>query len=310
METFRVRHSEPGQERILLLALSCGPGSNSLLHVLSQHLEMQQRKTGRTGYKLHVLHVRDDAESIATDESDKALEKVKSRFPEHSYSTSPLSDVCLDTELPLSVNVADKAGDELLPHEKLKLLLGSLGSATSRTDMKQLLKRKLIVTFAKQNGCEAILWGDNTTTLAERVLAETAKGRGFSLPWVVTDGESPHNIPFYYPARDILGKEITVFASLVDPPLHDLIVTPEGEPAVSIKNTTIDDLMRQYFESVERDYPSIVTNVVKTTGKLEALPLSSVETLCELCDMPLDGQAPERSRLCYGCIRTMPTSPG
>jgi cytoplasmic tRNA 2-thiolation protein 2 len=194
--------------------------------------------------------------------------------------------------------------------ERLQLLLGSLDSATSRTDMTRLLKRRLVVTFAKRHNCEAVLCGNSTTSLAERILAETANGRGFSLPWLVADGESPHGIPFYYPMRDILEKEVVAFASLVDPPIDDLITNSEDKPTVSIKNTTIDDLMKQYFESVERDYPSIVANVVKTTGKLEALHLDQVENQCELCDMPLEGQAPERSRLCYGCIRTLPNSVG
>jgi cytoplasmic tRNA 2-thiolation protein 2 len=45
--------------------------------------------------------------------------------------------------------------------------------------------------------------------------------------------------------------------------------------------------------------------VVRTTSKLQARTLQDVEAHCELCDLPLEGQAPERSRLCYGCIRTM-----
>lgn len=73
-----------------------------------------------------------------------------------------------------------------------------------------------------------------------------------------------------------------------------------------MKNSTIDDLTRQYFASIEADYPSIVANVVRTTGKLQARTLAEVEAHCELCGLPLEGgQAPERSRLCYGCIRTM-----
>jgi cytoplasmic tRNA 2-thiolation protein 2 len=151
-----------------------------------------------------------------------------------------------------------------------------------------------------------VLWGDSTTKLAERTLSETAKGRGFSLPWIVADGESPHGIEFFYPMQELLSKEIEAYASLLDPSLDDLLHAEESKPAVSTKNTTIDDLMKQYFQSVERDYPSIVANVVKTAGKLQQLPLSETEQQCELCEMPLLDNAPQRSRLCYGCIRTLP----
>jgi cytoplasmic tRNA 2-thiolation protein 2 len=174
----------------------------------------------------------------------------------------------------------------------------------------QILQRRLVVNLAKEHNCEAILWGDSTTRLAERTLAETAKGRGFSLPWIVADGDSPHRTQFYYPMRDLLSKEIEAFASLVAPQLDDLILAEEKKPAVSTKNTTIDELMKQYFESVERDYPSIVANVVKTAGKLELVPLSGIDKQCELCEMPLLGNAPEKSRLCYGCVRTLPQAAG
>ena len=184
---------------------------------------------------------------------------------------------------------SSNGGDE----DKLQTFLCSLNSTTSRTDALVILRRRHIVDFAHQNHCEAILWGDSTTRLAERTLAETAKGRGFSLPWIVVDGNSPQGIPFYYPLRDLLSKEIETFASLTNPTLDDLIVKDDAKPATSTKNTSIDDLMSQYFESVERDYPSIVANVVKTAGKLQPVPLSEVEKQCELCEMPLDeGTAP------------------
>ena len=305
MESFRVRHSDPGHERTLLLALSFGAGSISLLHLLNQHLEGQLERTGRTGFKLLVLHV-DDGASVP--DITAPLGKVKERYPDHTYISSMLSDVFSLEEVPA-------LRDHLIMHDatnhnKLQHLLDSLDSPTSRADAIEILKRRLIVKVAKEHNCEAILWGDSTTRLAERTLSETAKGRGFSLPWVVTDGESPYGIQVYYPVRELLSKEIASFASLVDPSLDDLIVKDEIKPAVSTKNTTIDQLMKQYFESVEREYPSIVANVVRTTGKLQALPLSEVEQQCELCEMPLDNQAPEKSRLCYGCIRTLPHAAG
>ena len=306
MESFRVRHSEPGRERTLLLPLSFGAGSTVLLHLLSRHLQGQAEKTGRTGFKLHVLHVDDVSNSSAANGSDGRLERVKERFPGHAYSSVPLSDVSsvedLSALLPSTRTNEPSDGKENLSVEDL---LSSLDSPTSRTDTAQILRRKLILNFAKANSCQAILWGDSTTRLAERILADTAKGRGYSLPWTVADGESPHGVPFYFPMRDLLSKEIASFASAIDPPLDDLIGKDENKQTISMRDATIDGLMKQYFESVERDYPSIVANVVKTAGKLQQVSPSEVEMQCELCDLPLLDAAPEKSRLCYGCIRTL-----
>ncbi|KAK5113713.1 hypothetical protein LTR85_010730 [Meristemomyces frigidus] len=307
MESFRVRHLEPGDERVLLLPLSFGPCSTALLHVLSHQLKGQAEKTSRTGYKLHVLHV--ECGNAAT---DSLLSKVRERYPEHVFSSCSLSDVLavdgvpeLFQQDPSSGQLEQEQGGSS-PQGSLDSMFASLNSPTARDDLKQILIQKLVVAFAKQNNCEAVLWGDSATRLAERTLAETAKGRGASLPWVVADGDMLYGVPFYYPMRDLLRKEITAFASYVEPALEDIIVSEAVKPAVSTKNTTIDDLMKQYFESVEQEYPSIVANVVKTTSKLQATSLQGVETQCELCNVPLDGQAPERSRLCYGCIRTLP----
>ena len=282
-----------------------------MLHLLSQHLQGQVEKTRRTGFKLLVLHVDD---TTVTGDVKNLFETVKQRYPDHDYISTSLSDVLSLDEVSALLSNRLEIDMLTIPQstnaENFNKFMGSLGSATSRADAIQTLKRRLIVHIAKKYTCEAIVWGDSTTRLAERTLSETAKGRGFSLPWIVADGESPHGIQFYYPMRELLSKEIAAFASHVEPPLDDLIAEVQAKPAVSTKNTTIDDLMAQYFESVEREYPSIVANVVKTAGKLEPVPMRDIQKQCELCEMPLEGQAPERSRLCYGCIRTLPLAAG
>ncbi|KAK4992277.1 Cytoplasmic tRNA 2-thiolation protein 2 [Elasticomyces elasticus] len=335
METFRVRYSGIGQQRKLLLPISFGVSSVTLLHVLNHHLGLQQEKTGRTGFDLHVVHV--DTSDVEDNTAGAALmHVVQKRYPRHTYSSILLSDV-YDSEEALSVlNMLEPETNKAIEkhtalHDRLSALLASLPSATSRADMVQILRTRLAVRFAKLHGCEAILWGDSTTRLAERTLAETAKGRGFALPWNTADGESPHGLAFYYPMRDLLKKELIAHADLAQPPLAPLLWEENRKVAVSTKNVTIDELMARYFETVEKDYPSIVANVVKTTGKLKAPVTSADDTACGLCHMPLieprfqveqrcDGQSKDSMQveapralelsLCYGCARTMPEDTG
>nr|POF14174.1 cytoplasmic trna 2-thiolation protein 2 [Quercus suber] len=297
MESFRVRNSDPDHQRILLVPLSFGPCSIALLHVLSQHRQSQVERTGRPGYRLHVLYVA----TLDSQSSEEHLRAIKDRYPEHVYSTFGLLDAIGPDDLQAIASL-DIATDE---ETDLPALLMKLKSTTSRVDVSQILLRKAITTFARANDCEAILWGDSTTRLAERTLAETAKGRGYSLPWIMADGPSFHELPYYFPVKDLLSKELKEFATMTEPPLLNIIVADDAKPFISTKNTTIDDLMKQYFESVERDFPSIVANVVKTTGKLQPIPVCEAGESCELCELPLDGAAPEKSRLCYGCIRTL-----
>ncbi|KAI5368127.1 Putative cytoplasmic tRNA 2-thiolation protein [Septoria linicola] len=307
MESFRVRNSEPGNEQKLLLPLSFDACSLALLHILSQHLQTQVAKTGRPGYRLLVLHVNEGSpEALDDTEENTPLAALRARYPVHEYHTVSatevlnLDDVSALLPTPLEADSQDS-------QKSLSKLFASAKSATSRQDLKQILLRRLVIHQAKAHDCRAIIWEYSTTKLAEQILAETAKARGFALPWAVNDGESPHGIPFYFPLREVLNKEVDAYLSFLEPPLS-MQVSKSAKTAVSTRNTTIDDLMAQYFESVEQEFPSIVANVVRTTGKLQSTALAQVEQSCELCNMPLEGQSPARSRLCYGCIRTLPVT--
>lgn len=301
LESFRVRHAKPGQEPKLLLPLSFDACSLGLLHVLSTHLKGQSEKTGRTGFRICVLHAHDEQ---TLDEQTKArFSGVQALYPEHEYCTVPLHEVLIDDAT--STILASHSDDAAQSSEvRLLQLLQSAKTATAQQDLKEILTRRLIVLYAKKDECRAILWPDSTTRLAQRSLAETAKGRGFSVPWLVADGESLYAVQFYHPLRDLLNKEVEAYVALIEPSLSTLIKV-DLKAAVNTKHTTIDDLMRQYFGSVEQEYPSIVANVVRTTGKLQLPALGEVEKQCELCEMPLENQAPVRSRLCYGCLRTL-----
>lgn len=337
LEEYRVKGASKEHQRTLLLPVSCGVSSVTLLHLLDQQLQNQVVRTGRTGFILHVLLVDTSREEDDAPNTGQ-LEILKERYPRHTYTALTLGDV-FEYRLDSAEGVLDllPQGDSKgIPasdsnQARLQEFLSSLPSATSRSDVLGVLRTRLIVAFAKAKGCESILWGDSTTRLAEKTLAETAKGRGFSLPWRTGEGASPYGVYCNYPLRDLLKKELLTFSELTLPPLTSLIMkrTSSTQVSASAKNTTIDDLMSQYFESVELNYPSIVANVVRTASKLGAPQSPSRDMDCGLCGLPiLDGKGGiyswagnQRSEtepstpwsadplttpeLCYGCARTM-----
>lgn len=325
MEKFRTRFATAGQERVLLLPLSMGISSLALLHCLDEQLKRQIENTGRTGFALQVLHV-DMTAVVPEGPSATDLDAIKERYSTHTYTTIPISSVMevedvQDLLKQYGIDTPESAlantGIETTNTQSLHTLLQAIPTATARADVIQILLHKLIVDFAKADACEAILWGDSTTRLAEKTLAETAKGRGFALAWLVSDGPSPYEIDFYYPMRDLLKKEIHTYATYTNPPLTPL-VAPEAplETVVSAKHSTIDGLMRNYFDAVEKNYPSIVANVVRTTAKFAAPDVRAGDASCSLCGLPLlltprteeglvtEGKAPPP--LCYGCMRSVP----
>ncbi|KAI9718374.1 MAG: hypothetical protein M1812_004095 [Candelaria pacifica] len=333
MESYRVRHSTKDKQRILLLPLSLGTSSVSLLHILDYQIQSQIDRTQRAGYELQVLMIEDPDFPDSTT-SKAMIAAIERRYPRYIYTKLPLADIfeyaqtneegTQEEESALLGAISRKV---MSKEENLDALLSSLPSATSRADVISTLRTKLIVEFGKRRGCEGIFWGDSTTRLAEKTLAETAKGRGFSLPWQVSDGESPHGINFKYPLRDLLRKELGTFSDLTSPPLTDLILAQphSAQISASAKSTTIDNLMSQYFETVEENFPSIVANVVRTSSKLTTLRRDGHELICELCSMPIEhassglhnwgGYQQEvavemqydssNSKMCYGCTRSL-----
>lgn len=299
MEGFRVRNAGSGKPRQYVLSMSLGAASVSLLHLLSRHLARQIEKTSNTGYAIQVVHVEMPGQPDGAD----TLAELKTRYPLHTYSTIVLSEILVSDPSVREVFSSSLPSEPLSPQEELTMLLASLSSASARADVLEVLRNRLLASYAKSHSCEGIFWGHSTTRLAERTLAETAKGRGFALPWLVNDGVSPEGLAYHYPMRELLTKEIIAYADSVEPPLP--YIKHENTTIVSSRNATIDSLMQQYFQSAEQDYPAIVSNVVRTTGKLKPADLKTIEQQCELCELPLQDRAPERSRLCYGCIRSL-----
>jgi cytoplasmic tRNA 2-thiolation protein 2 len=328
MESFRVRNASPDHQRKLLLALSCGVSSVTLLHILDCQLKTQISKTGRTGFGLEILCVDTSAVEPAASQVT-CFSKAQEMFSNFNFVSLQLHDLFTITPNDASLmRLAPSTDAETsTPAQKLARLMASLTTATARADVVSTLTTRLIVEHAKSTGCEGILWGDSTTRLAEKTLSETAKGRGFSLPWQVADGESPLGLTFNYPLRDILKKELVSYVSLVENSLSSLVCDSSAatQASMSSKNTTIDDLMKQYFESVEENFPSIVSNVVRTTGKLNASATAASALRCDLCSMPVadghfgvhgwggdqqDGMhiaaTQDAPKLCYGCTRSIP----
>jgi cytoplasmic tRNA 2-thiolation protein 2 len=326
LESFRVNFGAEKQRRVLV-PLSFGFSSISLLHVLDLHLKTQRSKTGRTGFEISAVYIQEPGRTV---QAEELLGKVRAQYPDHDYASLPLHDVfrlvpddaSLKTLVPRDENNADSSTEEQLAN-----MINSLTSATARADVISTLRTRLIVEHAKLTDCESILWGDSTTTLAQKTLAETAKGRGFSLPWQISDGESPFGLQFHYPLRDVLKKELISYVNMADSDLASLVHETSGptQASTSSKNTTIDDLMKQYFESVEENFPSIVANVVRTTGKLQVRPDALSDPHCSLCSMPVpegrfgihgwggdqhDGSNAEsedtKRNICYGCTRSLP----
>ena len=329
LETNKLRGGFKYPPKNLLLPISFGVSSISLLHALDQQLLGRASQNRHAGYTLHVLFV-DQSTVLEQAPLFEKLELLKQAYPYHQYSVRRLEEyvhygisvdgIAYDVALPAEDRVGDGA-------QRIKHVLSNLSSATSKADMIDILRRRFIFAFAKANNCDSVLFGDTTTRLAEKTLSETSKGRGSALSWLTADRPSSDDTSCVFPLRDLLRKELSAYASMSSPALTPLISGSPIRKSTSSKDTTIDSLMTQYFESVEQNFPSIVANVVKTTSKLVTPRISDDVPSCLMCTAPImhehwggeqkslvpsdyaeSRRTADSKTLCYGCSQTVPES--
>lgn len=354
----------PKTQRYLLALSPGGVSSTALLSILWENLRQQRERGQKVRFELLVVAVDADpidasSASPPRDEGgggnlvEAALDEYRTRFGDTDFRRVALEGVLdLDT-VDWTTLPSLQAG--LSPARRLADLFARLPSLSSRTDVLRLFTRQLLVHTAVRESCDVLLMGYNTTSLAELTLSETAKGRGFAVPWGVNDGvaalprisrSAPSgtagddddddaaaaarteeiSIPIYHPLRELFRKELHIYSGLVTPSLTPLLLAPASNPngkapvVVSHKDLSIDEVMARYFAEVEENYPSVVANVVRTTGKLNRSGGESGGS-CGLCGLGLDEAGDERwrgelgeqtrnndgdtGRLCYGCERSV-----
>ena len=294
MESNNLRSNLRDAPKVLLLALSLGPSSLTMLHVLDQNIQRQRQKTGRAGYALKVLLVESSQDTSSEYQGNDTFSLVEERFADHTYIRLSLETV-LD-EWPSfpsgTIPSYTKAHHSSISRStRLKNLLADASRKGVEDEAVGLLRQRLIASVASKNDVDAVIYGDSTTRLAERTLAETARGNGALIPWLTIDASSPRNIPIIFPMRDLLRKELVLYAELTDPPLHRLLrPTPSAPNPPSSRDISIDRLMQQYFATVEDQYPSIVANVVRTASKLSTPQVDNKSRSCSSCNLPILGE--------------------
>lgn len=302
-----MKNDSSHRQKKLLLPVSGGVSSVVLLEVLNSHIQRQLASRGRAAYELEVLIV----DTSCIDESAGAaglVECFKDKFPTSHFSLLSLGAVFkLDNDIgnALSKLGFHKQGDEE-PEAEVERLMKSALTPTCRSDLFDILLLRLIVAFAKSRDCESILWGHSDSRLAATALSNVAKGRGGALPSQIGDGTSPWGLTFNYPLRDLFKSELELYANLPSVQLTEIIIPHLLAPAVSsIRETSIDDLLRNYITSQGEKYPSIMANVVRTASKLQVPAATTADVACSLCAMPVISTLGEHSQfdLCYGCLK-------
>ncbi|KAJ3132392.1 Cytoplasmic tRNA 2-thiolation protein 2 [Geranomyces variabilis] len=212
------------------------------------------------------------------------------------------------------------ATSSLSPKARLQQCFQSLGTATAKEDMIDLLTNKAILRAARRAGCTLVLRGDTSTRMAVNTVAQTSKGLGFAMPIEMADRPTwPADIEVVRPLRDLSAKQIAIFNRAAK---VETFVTPgvtSGMPA----KASIDRLTEAFVVGLVKDFPMTVNTVLRTAMKVRT-ECEDKETLrCSFCDGPMQEDSqdwrtkhtvtqlqptllqeeslPVASVLCYGC---------
>jgi cytoplasmic tRNA 2-thiolation protein 2 len=323
MDTYRHKNQTSTAKPRLLLPLSGGVSSQVLLHILDAQLQRQRANQNRIAYDLVITHV--DTSSPPLPSAPDWYTRLADRFPHHTYlSPQHISAVFVqDTAIIDALSLmgarpptSTSTNSALLQYTDL---LNHTTSRTAQSDISSILLMRLLVNAAHENTCTALLLGHSDTRLATLTLSSVATGRGGAAPGFLADGHSAaHGLAFNHPCRDLFLTELSLFGQIVDiaelgsREAHEVDgpASSVAKAVPSVKGMAMQDLLGMYISGQSQKYPSIMANVVRTTGKLRSVDPQIEGSRGKWCVFCLGAvvdngdqgkQGPEG--LCYGCER-------
>ncbi|ODV87494.1 hypothetical protein CANARDRAFT_194401 [[Candida] arabinofermentans NRRL YB-2248] len=268
----------------VLLPLSMGKSSLVLLDIIISQLQEQSSATrAHLGFKLIVLCV--DEEGLVENVQNIVglVKQLKESYGVELLKQLNISFKVLDPNSFINKNSLKEIhlGQEFEAHlvepinnnMKLSDILLQCPNKSTREDFLGNIRTELIYRAAIKEDCSVILFGHSMTKLADDILALTARGRGSEISKKLTDGDitfMDNTIHVIHPLRDVLQTEINAYAILCDLVRFEAANTVESVLKKSAKNKTINELIREYFATVEVDYPEVISTVDVEIYRLKA----------------------------------------
>ncbi|KAM4615349.1 cytoplasmic tRNA 2-thiolation protein 2 isoform 2-T2 [Polymixia lowei] len=216
---------------------------------------------------------------------------------DHSHCLSPekqadLSDLSIQEDCPAPL-LTDESNTQLL-----QKLFCSVKTLTAKEDLLHTIRQHLLVHTARTEGYSKLMFGENCTRLAVKLLASMSLGRGAQLA-VDTGFADPRygDIITVRPMRDYSAKEISFYNHMCNVPC---VFIPTLETKTTEK-ASIQRLTESFVIKLQADFPSTVSTIYRTSEKLQtAYPSQNASTTdswdkCLLCMCALDTTVEEAS---------------
>lgn len=326
-DVFKVSYNKDGTHGVGRVVMGFDFQSSCLvaLDVIIQVLREQNRQhRGKVGFELDLVAVYEDKENfnnlkeswnaITTSErysQDDILNHVNIHFIDVNtfYNNKSLRQILVHNVDFDVMAMKWEENDKFSVADLLKLC----PNRNTRNDFWNSIIQHTVKKFAMQSHCSALIWGHSMTRLADQILGMVIKGRGAhvasSLDTDNFDEAYGGSFKNLYPMKDILLSEIDAYIIsqglepyLVDYTLRRSLLISEEESkkdntnGMLIKNMTINELVRKYYNDMEGEYSNIVSTVLRTGDKLQT-PIKHLE----------EGVSAKKCSVCSNAIYTDPS---
>lgn len=144
-----------------------------------------------------------------------------------------------------------------------------------------------LAQYAQQNGHKAVIMCDTATKLAAKTLSAMSKGQGWNLGELVSASDVPihgSHVRIYRPLSNVSSGEVNFYAT----------AAKDWPASISSPNRAgIDGLLENFVDNLEVGFPSTVSIIGRTAGKLgmRSSDTEAAKVRCPVCRQPADQDA-------------------
>ncbi|KAH9002880.1 hypothetical protein EDB86DRAFT_83120 [Lactarius hatsudake] len=296
----------------LLIGYSGGLGSTVLLDLVhkvycakpgSEELKggKEHPRKNKVWKKVHVCYVEISDVYPETSDRTKQIREAVARYEGFEFIPVRMQDAfdrgwwqrvsgIADPSLIDVPHAFDMADGDAGSVAALRAHLLTLPTPTATLSTLFTLTRLLLLYTAYSIGASHLVLGTSLTSMSITLISSIAQGGGFVVPqtiqeeWIPSfvervpgDSSWKGEVRLIRPLRDVSLKECQAWVWWRQLPVV-------GKQRVPIPKQTIGHLTKEFIIGLERDYPSTVSTIAKTAGKLA--PKGESGERCILCELP------------------------
>ncbi|KMQ91085.1 fatty-acid amide hydrolase 2, partial [Lasius niger] len=259
--------------------------STVLLHLIKSGMSESAHK--KLIFKTIVLYIDDGATMGRTiDERNILQRKIAKEIKDFGFNGYVVSlNQVLSEEDALDIKSIDQ--DVYHEHEdRLRAILDNLPDNTSRTDLLNQLRRRLLVSAARKLSCNKVFVADSAMDIATKALGDICLGRGAQLSTLANFCDARcADIKILKPLRNFTQQELIYYSEH-----YEIKSVKLREFNVTTPATSIQALAHNFTAGLESQFSGTVSTIFRTAEKISPRinAQQNAEDNCVLCDARLD----------------------